>query len=290
MTVAEIRVTGVRAETVFCNIIPAGIIGAKINFDYADAMWDGLKKTVVLKGCCTKDIINAGNTVEIPAEVVAKPGVRVTVGVYGVDSENNIAIPTLWANLNVTRHAADPSGDESSDPALPVWAQLQEQIDDLKENGAGGGLIIDSDGEGNVSIRATGSSTITSDGFSNVTEVHEMKTLTLAGEEFNSFQDQQAREDLLKKLPKPEATAKVGQHLRVKSVDEAGNITGLETVDANQDSGGNVDFQTDETLILKDGVLSVNTTNNMEQDNTLPITSAGVFATVGNIEALLKTI
>ena len=55
-------------------------------------------------------------------------------------------------------------------------------------------------------------------------------------------------------------------------------------------SGGNVDFRTDETLILKDGILSVNTTDSMEQDNTLPITSAGVFATVGNIEALLKTI
>ena len=55
-------------------------------------------------------------------------------------------------------------------------------------------------------------------------------------------------------------------------------------------SGGNVDFQVDETLSLKDGILSVNTTNDMEQDNTLPITSAGVFATVGNIEALLKTI
>lgn len=51
-----------------------------------------------------------------------------------------------------------------------------------------------------------------------------------------------------------------------------------------------VDFETDETLILKDGILSVNTTNNMEQDNSLPITSAGVYATVGNIEALLKTI
>lgn len=56
------------------------------------------------------------------------------------------------------------------------------------------------------------------------------------------------------------------------------------------DSGGNVDFKTDETLILENGILSVNTTNDMERDNTLPITSAGVFATVGNIEALLKTI
>jgi hypothetical protein len=55
-------------------------------------------------------------------------------------------------------------------------------------------------------------------------------------------------------------------------------------------SGGNVDFKIDETLTFKDGFLSVNTTDNMEQDNTLPITSAGVYATVGNIEALLKTI
>ena len=55
-------------------------------------------------------------------------------------------------------------------------------------------------------------------------------------------------------------------------------------------TGGNVDFKTDETLTLKNGILSVNTTNDMEQDNMLPITSAGVFATVGNIEALLKTI
>ena len=53
---------------------------------------------------------------------------------------------------------------------------------------------------------------------------------------------------------------------------------------------GGVSFETGETLTLKDGILSVNTTDQMEQDNTLPITSAGVYATVGNIEALLKTI
>ena len=54
--------------------------------------------------------------------------------------------------------------------------------------------------------------------------------------------------------------------------------------------GGSAGFLTDETLTLKDGILSVNTTDQMEQDNTLPITSAGVYTTVGNIEALLKTI
>lgn len=51
-----------------------------------------------------------------------------------------------------------------------------------------------------------------------------------------------------------------------------------------------VNFTTDKTLTLKDGVLSVNTTTEVKEDNTLPITSAAVASTVGNIEILLKTI
>ena len=52
-----------------------------------------------------------------------------------------------------------------------------------------------------------------------------------------------------------------------------------------------VEFTTDETLTLSDEkVLSVNRAFSVEQDNTLPITSAAVHATVGNINALLATI
>ena len=54
------------------------------------------------------------------------------------------------------------------------------------------------------------------------------------------------------------------------------------------DFGAN--FTTDETLTLANNVLSVNTTNDAAQDNTLPITSAGVNTIVGNINALLGTI
>ena len=42
--------------------------------------------------------------------------------------------------------------------------------------------------------------------------------------------------------------------------------------------------------ITKDGVLSVDTTNDAGQDNTKPITSAGVNLVVGNINALLAII
>lgn len=49
-------------------------------------------------------------------------------------------------------------------------------------------------------------------------------------------------------------------------------------------------FATDETLTLRNGILSVNTAEEPDPDNTLPITSAAVAQTVGNIEILLKTI
>ncbi len=54
--------------------------------------------------------------------------------------------------------------------------------------------------------------------------------------------------------------------------------------------GGGVDFTTDETLTLENGVLSVNRATDVEKDNTLPITSAAVYETVGNINALLESI
>lgn len=55
--------------------------------------------------------------------------------------------------------------------------------------------------------------------------------------------------------------------------------------------GGGIYFETDETLILdENNVLRVNTATEVQEDNTLPVTSAAVYTTVGNINALLETI
>lgn len=57
------------------------------------------------------------------------------------------------------------------------------------------------------------------------------------------------------------------------------------------EGGGLAIYSLDDTLNLSpEGRLSVNTANDAQQDNTLPITSAAVFQTVGNIEVLLSTI
>lgn len=79
----------------------------------------------------------------------------------------------------------------------------------------------------------------------------------------------------------------VGTPLSPRSIQNKINpITTINGISADE----NGEIKTDDTLKFEKGILSVNTTNDMEQDNTLPITSAGVYATVGNIEALLKTI
>lgn len=64
----------------------------------------------------------------------------------------------------------------------------------------------------------------------------------------------------------------------------------IDSVLGEMSQGGGVNFVCDETLSLIDGVLSVNTAEEPEPDNTLPITSAAVASTVGNIAELLKTI
>ena len=66
----------------------------------------------------------------------------------------------------------------------------------------------------------------------------------------------------------------------------------IEDVKALQENNAQtgISFKTDETLTLSGGILSVNTTDTVASDNTLPITSAGVAVTVGNIETILKTI
>ncbi len=98
--------------------------------------WDGLTKTAVFSnGKTTVDVLAAnwdGDTVPVPHEVLAVPGRHARVGVYGAD-ESGVVLPTVWVSLGKVQPGADPSGDASADPSLPVWAQLKKQIGDLDD-------------------------------------------------------------------------------------------------------------------------------------------------------------
>ena len=98
--------------------------------------------------------------------------------------------------------------------------------------------------------------------------------------------------------PFPATPPTVEEQLR----SDMGNLADLTTEDKSslvaainevrQTGGGGTAYTIGHGLKLdaETNTLSVDTADKMEQDNTLPITSAAVYVEVGNINALLKTI
>ena len=98
--------------------------------------------------------------------------------------------------------------------------------------------------------------------------------------------------------PFPATPPTVEEQLRA----DMGNLADLTTEDKSslvaainevrQTGGGGTAYTIGHGLKLdaKTNTLSVDMADKMEQDNTLPITSAAVYVEVGNINALLKTI
>lgn len=133
MKIANIVVNGVSVRAEGCEKIPKGIVGAQIGLEFTDGAWDGLQKTVVFCGSETRTVLNAGELVTIPWEVVSTAGVDLMVGICGTDPEGTVMIPTLWAELGKVWGAALPSGDPSADPSLPIWAQFLSMVGNLDQ-------------------------------------------------------------------------------------------------------------------------------------------------------------
>lgn len=131
MKIAEVQVSGCRCETVRLSRFPEGSWARWFPSHIRIPRGILFGKPLFSRGAVTKDVLDAGNEVAIPTETVSSAGVTLYMGVYGVDAENNVVIPTVWTELGVVQGAATPSGDASTDSSLPVWAQVQGMIGDL---------------------------------------------------------------------------------------------------------------------------------------------------------------
>ena len=110
--------------------LTSGMVGQPIEIGYS-ADFEGLTLTAVFtNGKTTIDVLNPGNQCVIPHEVLDTVGEVVKVGIYATRG-NELVIPTVYATIGVVLKGADPSGDVSIDPTLPVWAQTQAIIGNL---------------------------------------------------------------------------------------------------------------------------------------------------------------
>ena len=109
--------------------ITTGMVGKQVSFDFS-AEWDVLVKTAVFEGSgVKKDVTLSGDTAVIPHECLTAPGGMLRVGVFGTDGTTQT--PTVYTDIGQIEQGADPSGDTSADPTLPIWAQLQAMMGDL---------------------------------------------------------------------------------------------------------------------------------------------------------------
>ena len=132
---AKLEVNGVEIKVIHADIFTTGMVGAQVEIDYKDPAWSSLHKTVVFMcGHVTKDVISSESVITIPPEVLKKGRRELYIGIFGYSDDEQLVIPTLWAKLGDVYLATDPSGDPSTDPTLPVWAQMQNAVLQLDSN------------------------------------------------------------------------------------------------------------------------------------------------------------
>lgn len=117
--------------------ITSGTVGLPVEFTF-DSAWEGLSKTAVFRaGCIQKNEEKLKAETIVPWEVLEKPNVWLSIGVFGVNEDGSVAIPTTWANVCPIHVGVNPDGDPSADPTLPVWQKLLDEVDKLFQSVTG---------------------------------------------------------------------------------------------------------------------------------------------------------
>ena len=75
-----------------------------------------------------------GDTSTVAHEVM-QPDMYLYLGVEGFNNDGALVIPTTWARCGKIEYGANTCGDPSTDPELPIWNQLQTEVDQIKRDG-----------------------------------------------------------------------------------------------------------------------------------------------------------
>lgn len=115
---------GAEGRMITSDILTSGMVGRRVQFRFSRE-WDALRRTAVFAaGEVTRDVPDIREEAVIPARVLEKPLEQLYVGIYGTNGAGDLVIPTVWVPGPVIRPGADPSGDPSTAPELPVWDRI----------------------------------------------------------------------------------------------------------------------------------------------------------------------
>ena len=107
----------------------------QVRFEFSPD-WEGLERTAVFRaGTESRSVpLDDSGVCEIPWEVLASQGRRLSAGVYGTQGES-LVLPTVWADLGAILEGAAP-GEASRPPTPELWRQeLDKKGDALDYDG-----------------------------------------------------------------------------------------------------------------------------------------------------------
>ena len=146
MTSITLNVTGARIEAAVNGPLTSGMVGIPVTIRYDDA-WNGLTKNFVCR--CgkwghdkgeTRTVLNIGEAATVAHEVM-QADMHLYLGIEGYSTDGKLVIPTTWADCGMILHGANSGEDLSTDPKLSVWAQLQAEIEKIKQDPVTEGTI-----------------------------------------------------------------------------------------------------------------------------------------------------
>lgn len=106
--------------------VTQGSVGIPITFEFSEE-WNGLAKEAVFQAGAVSiavPLLESNETV-IPWEVCENAHEFLQVGVKGVNDTATVVIPTVWCDIGLVKHGADPDDAENAQPPTP---SAQEQI------------------------------------------------------------------------------------------------------------------------------------------------------------------
>lgn len=132
MTSIKLIVSGASARAEVDGLLTSGMVGIPVTISY-DSAWDGLKKTLVCRGgSIARTILNVDGMATVPHECMIA-NATLQIGVEGRNADGTLVIPTVLARCGLICSGANADADPSTDPTLPVWAQIQSMIGNLDE-------------------------------------------------------------------------------------------------------------------------------------------------------------
>lgn len=129
MTSIKLYVTGAEIHAEVSGLLTAGMVGLPVEIVWDDE-WKKLNKTLLCKtGSLVRTVLNVEDTAFVAHEVMVS-GQKLELGIEGRNADGTLVLPTIWADCGFVVNGANADADPSTEPTLPVWAQLRALVGD----------------------------------------------------------------------------------------------------------------------------------------------------------------